>query len=128
MCGFAFDVVGDNTTSLSWCKHERVCSQLARRAVIGFALLAADLDASVADTRHIAGTVNVIYDGLSRGFDGPAVGLPAHKQITLDLQSFCVKYLLLCNPNLPLATIADHTDFVSDLLQLLQAVVVSTRV
>jgi hypothetical protein len=95
---------------------------------MGFALLAVDLDASVADTRHLAGSLNVIYDGLSRGLDGPTVGLPAHKQLFLDSQSFCVQYLHLCNPNLPLATIADHTDLVSDLLSLLQAVVVSTTV
>ena len=55
---FAFDVVGDNTTSLSGCKHERVCSQLARRANIGFSLLAVDLDASVAET-HRSTTVSL---------------------------------------------------------------------
>jgi hypothetical protein len=29
--GFSFDITGDNTTSLSWCRRGRVASEIARR-------------------------------------------------------------------------------------------------
>ncbi len=74
--GFSFDITGDNTTSLAWCRRGRVASEIARRANIGFSLLAVHLNALVAGTTHIAGVDNIVYDGLSRGKMGLAVGLP----------------------------------------------------
>jgi hypothetical protein len=117
--GFSFNVIGDNTTSLSWCAHDRVCSERARRANIGYTLLAVDLDASVSEVRHIAGADNIIYDGLSRGKNGAEVGLPADKEIKLTPESLAYRYLVMCNPTVPLATLSEHNDLAVALLALL---------
>lgn len=121
--GFTFNVCGDNTTSLSWCAHDRVCSTLARRANIGFSLLSVDLDASVAAVSHIAGVDNVVYDGLSRGKSGAEVGLPPELHVELGPDAFAVRYLLLCNPHLPaLESTSQHTALAVSLLDLLGSV------
>jgi hypothetical protein len=106
--GFSFDVTGDNTTSLSCCRRGRVASSLARRANIGFTLIAVALDASVAETTHIAGVDNVIYDGLSRGKDGIAVGLPP--QLFVDLVPAIIQFVRLCDPSMPLESTEAHTN------------------
>jgi hypothetical protein len=117
--GFTFNVVGDNTTSLAWCRNERVNSILARRANIGFSLLAVDLDASVADTEHIAGVDNTVFDGLSRGKTGPEVGLPADSEVVLTPDCLAIRYIMLCNPNNILVGIENHTTLAVDLLAVL---------
>lgn len=117
---FAFKIVGDNTTSLSWSAKERVKSQRARRANIASAMIAIDLNASIAETEHIAGEDNVVYDGLSRGKDGPEVGLPADLQLRLVPESLTLQYIIACDPNQVLTTVDDHTAFTSYLLKLLK--------
>jgi hypothetical protein len=106
--GFSFDVTGDNTTSLSWCRRGRVASALARRANIGFTLIMVALDASVAETTHIAGVDNIVYDGLSRGKDGLAVGLPPH--LSVVLAPAIVQFVRLCDPSVLLDSTEAHTD------------------
>ena len=116
--GFAYNVEGGNTTSLKWCANDRVSSILARRADIGFSILAVDLDASVSEVTHIPGVENVVYDGLSRGKGGREVGLPADKFVLLDSNTLAYKYICLCNPDLPLDTISQHTSLSTSFLDL----------
>ncbi len=118
--GFAFNVIGDSASSLSWCLHERVCSLLARRADVGFSLLSVELDATVCEVEHIPGIYNTIYDGLSRGKEGFEVGLPMEKYIPLNLGSFATKFMRLCNPNIPLVTAEEHNNFAIALLDLIK--------
>jgi hypothetical protein len=106
--GFSFDVTGDNTTSLSWCRRGRVISALARRANVGFTLIMVALNASVAETTHIAGVDNIVYDGLSRGKDGLAVGLPPH--LSVVLAPAIVQFVRLCDPSVLLDSTEAHTD------------------
>jgi hypothetical protein len=117
--GFSFDVTGDNTTSLSWCRRGRVASEIARRANIGFSLLAVHLNALVAETTHIAGVDNIVYDGLSRGKSGLAVGLPPHLFVPLPIDSPLVRYVALCDPAQPLVSTEDHTDLSVQFLNIL---------
>jgi hypothetical protein len=119
--GFYYNIVGDNTTSLSWCRRGRVSSTLARRANIGFSVLAVSLDAIVADATHIAGVDNKVWDGLSRGLDGLEVDLPPEKQIHLSPDSIAVQYVVLCNPATPLVEVNEHVDLSATFLDLLGA-------
>jgi hypothetical protein len=116
---FAFNVEGDNTTSLKWCASNRVSSALARRADIGFSILAVELDASVSEVTHIPGVDNVVYDGLSRGKGGLEVGLPPEKFIKLSPDTFAYQYMCLCNPDLPLSNIKQHTALSTAFLDLI---------
>lgn len=108
---FTFNVIGDNTTSLAWCRKGKTSSDLAQRAMIGFTLLCLDLDARVGGTTHIAGTDNIIYDGLSRGKTWSDLDLPPQLEVSLDPMSVAVRYLQLCNPNHPtLESPTQHCD------------------
>jgi hypothetical protein len=64
---FHYQLHGDSISSLAWAKADRVNSTLARRANIVFTTISIQLNATVADTVHVPGTLNVIFDGLSRG-------------------------------------------------------------
>jgi hypothetical protein len=119
--GFSFDITGDNTTSLAWCRRGRVASEIARRTNIGFSLLAVHLNALVAETTHVAGVDNFVYDGLSRGKSGLAVGLPEHLFVELTVDSPLVRYVALCDPALPLVSTEDHTDLSVEFLNILGA-------
>ncbi len=61
------------------------------------------LDASVAETTHVAGV-----DGLSRGKDGIAVGLPP--QLFVVLVPAIVQFVRLCDPSVLLESTEAHTD------------------
>lgn len=117
--GFAFDLIGDNVTSLSWVKRGHVSSSLARRANVGMSLLEVDLDAMVADTFHIAGVYNVVYDGLSRGKSGSDVGLPPELAIEFGPDSLTVEYIRLCDPARELFSVDDHLNLSTAFFELL---------
>jgi hypothetical protein len=119
--GFAYNVCGDNTTSLSWVDKERAASSLARRANIGTSLLTADLDAYIAETKHIPGVDNTVYDGLSRGKKGTDLGLPAQLEIVLYPHSMSTRYIALCNPHLFLDTAEEHIALSRKMLSMLGA-------
>jgi hypothetical protein len=119
--GFAYNVCGDNTTSLAWVEKERAASTLARRANIGTSLLTTDLDAYIAEIRHIAGVDNKIYDGLSRGKKGTELGLPADLEVVLYPDSMATRYIALCNPHLPLESPEEHIALSRKMLALLGA-------
>ena len=118
--GFAYNVIGDNTTSLSWCRREKASSTLARRACIGFSILSVELDAVPANMKHIKGEDNYVYDGLSRGKRGVDLGLPSELELILTPHSMAVRYITLCNPNIKMAVVEDHTDLSLNFLTLLR--------
>jgi hypothetical protein len=118
--GFAYNVIGDNTTSLSWIKKGRAASVLARRSNIGYSMLEIDLDATVAEVEHVAGIYNKVYDGLSRGLTGRQVGLPEDLEVFLTPDSMATRYIALCNPRLaPLGPPSEHLELSKNLLALL---------
>jgi hypothetical protein len=71
-------------------------------------LIAVALDVSVAETTHVAGVDNVVYDGLPRGKDGIAVGLPP--QLFVVLVSAIIQFVQLCDPNVLLESTKAYTD------------------
>jgi hypothetical protein len=117
--GFAYNVCGDNTTSLTWIEKGKAASTLARRANIGYSLIAEHLDANVAELKHIPGKLNIVYDGLSRGKRGVDLGLPAHLEVVLRPESMALRYIALCNPHLPLMTPDEHITLSNKMLALL---------
>ena len=69
--------------------------------------------------KHIAGILNVIYDGLSRGKRGVDLGLAADKEVVLSDTSPAVQYITLCNPNVKMEVAEDHTDLSINFLRIL---------
>ncbi len=94
-------------TAKCCCRRGRVASSIARRANIGFSLLVISLEAQVAQTTHIVGKDIIVYDGLSRGKTGLAVGLPPHLFVELSTDSPTVR---LCDPLVHLVSTEQHTD------------------
>jgi hypothetical protein len=117
--GFAYHLAGDSVSSLAWASHDRVNSSLARAANIGFALLSVDIDAVVADTRHVPGVENVVWDGLSRGKSGESMGLDPRLQVEAVPGGILVEFLALCDPTLSIDTQHEHTSRIRSFLQLL---------
>jgi hypothetical protein len=118
---FSYDLIGDSVSSLTWIARDRAASALARRANVALSLVSVDVDATVATTTHLAGALNTVYDGLSRGLSGSAVGLDPARQITLPPHHPIVQYLQLCDPDLPLSSYQDHLDLSHRLLSLLRS-------
>jgi hypothetical protein len=116
---FSYVLAGDSISSLHWARNDRAASTLARRANIAFTLLSCDIDASVAETVHVPGTENVVYDGLSRGATAAAVHLDSDLQVHLSPEHPITRFLAICDPALPLVSHDDHLFLSADLLALL---------
>jgi hypothetical protein len=106
--GTAYEIVGDSTASLAWCRHGRAASQLAKAANIGHNLLAVSMDVMLVGDRHIPGEANWQCDGLSRGKTGPEVGLPSELEVVLSDET--VRYIQLCDPARELRTAEQHVE------------------
>ena len=61
-------------SSLAWAKADRVNSTLARHANIAFTTVSMHINASLSDTQHIPGKMNVLFDGLSRQISPTELG------------------------------------------------------
>jgi hypothetical protein len=116
--GYAYDVIGDSTSSLSWCAKGRARSQLATAANIAHNLLAVEMDISLVSTKHIPGDDNIQCDGLSRGKSGPDVGLPAELSVVLGAEA--VQYIRLCDPANVLLKAEQHVERSKELLGVLR--------
>jgi hypothetical protein len=66
---FHYELHGDSVSSLVWAKSDRVNSLLARPANIVFTTLSMHLNAAVSDIQHVPRKLNVIFDGLLKGFN-----------------------------------------------------------
>ena len=116
---FTYRLFGDSMSSLSWAANDRASSSLARRANIGLTLVSVDINASVAETIHVPGLKNVVYDGLSRGKSMREVGLDPSKQLVFNESHVLHQYVAMCDPDLPLDTYHDHIELSSTLSALL---------
>jgi hypothetical protein len=117
---FAYNIIGDNTTSLTWCKKGKTKSSIARRSNVGFSMIEIDLGATIAEVKHVAGIYNKVYDGLSRGLTGKQVGLPEDLEVILTPTSMATQYIALCNPRLaPMGSPSEHLELSKSLLALL---------
>ena len=75
IASFSYDLHGDNMSSLAWAHSDRVNSLLARRANIIFTTISMHLNAQLTDTEHIPGSMNIMFDGLSRNVSPEQLGL-----------------------------------------------------
>ena len=75
LTNFHYTLHGDDMTSLAWAKADRVNSLLARRANIVFTTVSMHINATLSDTQHIPGVMNVLFDGLSRNVSPTDLGL-----------------------------------------------------
>jgi len=85
---FYYDLHSDNMSSLAWARSDRVNSKLARQANIIFTTISMHLNTQLADTEHIPGSMNIVFDGLSKNVSPEQLGL---------------------DPLLMYQTVADHT-------------------
>jgi hypothetical protein len=116
---FSYDLAGDSISSLVWCDKDRVNSSLARAANIGFTLVAVDIDATVADIRHVPGVDNVVWDGLSRSKKGTEVGLD--ETCLVPSEGLFQQFLALCDPTRALETTPEHTFLTQTLIKLIRS-------
>ena len=115
----AYSLHGDSVSSLTWATQDRTASELARRANIGFTLLATEIDAVVSDTVHVPETQNIVYDGLSRGIPAASLGLDPGLQVHLHQSHPFLRFLTLCDPMLPLVTPDEHLSLAAEFLRVL---------
>jgi hypothetical protein len=116
--GCAYNLIGDSTSSLSWCEKGRARSQLATAANLAHNLLAVEMDITLVSVTHIPGADNVQCDGLSRGLSGPEVGLPAELFVALGgNETQCIR---LCDPAEMLQTAGQHVERSKELLDVLR--------
>ena len=102
---FTYNLYGDSISSLAWAKADRVNSVLARQANIIYTTISVHLHATVAETVHIPGTLNVIIDGLSRGLTSHELGLD-ESQIIDD--AAIKEFIMMCDPSKVLTDMRSH--------------------
>ena len=107
---FHYNLHGDSKSSLAWAQANRVNSMLARRGNIVFTTLSMHLDANVAEATHIPGTLNVVFDGLSRNVHPSELGLDVSKEYNAANDASMLSFLRLCDPDDPLDDITAHTN------------------
>ena len=107
---FHYQLHGDSISSLAWAKADRVNSTLARRANIVFTTISLHLEATVADTLHVPGKMNVIFDGLSRGMSPMELELDTTLQYDSATDESIVQLIMLCDPSRELTDMTSHTD------------------
>jgi hypothetical protein len=109
LTNFYYDLHGDNMSSLAWARSDRVNSLLARRANIIFTTISMHLDAQLAETEHIPGSLNIVFDGLSRNIAPEQLGLDPLLMYPTTTDHAMREFILLCNPALPMTDMASHT-------------------
>lgn len=104
---FSYALYGDSVTSLVWASADRAASDVAHRANLALVTLSVSLNAHVADTHHVPGVQNVVYDGLSRGRTPQEVGLDPGLFVDLQHDPAVLAFVTLCDPALPLVSVDD---------------------
>ena len=117
---FNYILIGDNISSLSWCKKGRSNSIYARRAMISFSLLSVQIQATLHSTVHTPGTSNIICDSLSRQEKRSSVTLRedliSPESVVLNI----VSILNLINPLLCQHSQIGNAQIWTEILQFLQ--------
>ena len=93
---FTYNLHGDSNSSLAWAKADRVNSTLARQAYIIFTTISVHLHATVVETVHIPGTLNVIFDGLSCGLTSRELGLDESKLYSFIDDAAIRDFIMMC--------------------------------
>ena len=107
---FTYNLHGDSISSLAWAKADRVNSTLARPANIIFTTASVHLQATVAETVHIPGKLNVIFDGLSRGLTSQELGLNESLMYPVTTDATINEFIILCDPSTVLTDMRSHTN------------------
>ena len=81
MRSISISLQGDNQTARLWSKSERFKSARAMRAACFFICLSTNRRIEIAETEHLAGNLNVLSDGLSRGVSSESLGFSAYQVI-----------------------------------------------
>ena len=116
---FSYTLHGDNMSSLAWAKADRVNSILARRANIVFTTISMHINASLSDTQHIPGIMNVLFDGLSRHLSPTELGLDPTLMFNAADDASVLRFVQLCDPALELSDIQSHNDLLHQCTMLL---------
>jgi hypothetical protein len=116
---FSYTLHGDNMSSLAWAKADRVNSILARRANIVFTTVSMYINATLSDTQHIPGVMNVLFDGLSRNVSPTELGLDPTLMFNAAADVLIVQFVQLCDPALELSDISSHNDLLHQCTMLL---------
>lgn len=82
MRGCRLRLIGDSKSSLKWGHTERFKGVLGQKAAIVFILLGIHFDIEVVESEHIAGSLNVVCDKLSRGVSPSALGFETNRQVS----------------------------------------------
>jgi hypothetical protein len=106
---FHYDLHGDNMSSLAWAKADRVNSLLARRANIIFTTISMHLDATLSETEHVPGSMNILFDGLSRNVSPEDLGLDPSLMYQAAEDNAVNQFIQLCNPADQLSDMISHT-------------------
>jgi hypothetical protein len=118
---FTFAAHGDSVSSLAWLSADRVHSELALRANLGMVTLSVHCNAHAAETTHVAGVLNTVYDGLSRDQSPAQVGLDPALQLHLPTTHPVAQFIALCDPLQPLPAAEDHLLLMGSFAALLRA-------
>lgn len=113
---------GDSVSSLAWAESGRVASSLATRANLAVATISVHLNVDVMNTVHVPGTLNTVYDGLSRGKTAEEVGLPPHLQVFFHDSDPVMTILSLCDPAQPLPAAEDHVTLMGRFIRLVRSI------
>jgi hypothetical protein len=121
LTNFYYDLHGDNMSSLAWARSDRVNSLLARRANIIFTTISMHIDAQLVETEHIPGSLNIVFDGLSRNIAPDQLGLNPLLMHPTTTDHVISEFIQLCNPALPMTDMASHTSLLQHCYRLLSA-------
>jgi hypothetical protein len=116
---FSYTLHGDNMSSLAWAQADRVNSTLARRANIVFTTISMHINASLSETQHIPGIMNVLFDGLSRNISPTELGLDPTLMFNAAADVSILRFVQLCDPALELSDIASHIHLLHQCTKLL---------
>ena len=116
---FYYDLHGDNMSSLAWARSDRTNSLLARRANIIFTTISMHVHAQLANTEHIPGSMNIVFDGLSRNVSPADLGLDPSLMYSASSDFVITEFIKLCNPAILLTDMRSHTSLLQQCHQLL---------
>ena len=116
---FYYDLHGDNMSSLAWARSDRTNSLLARRANIIFTTISMHVHAQLANTEHIPGSMNIVFDGLSRNVSPADLGLDPSLMYSASSDFVITEFIKLCNPAILLTDMLSHTSLLKQCHQLL---------
>ena len=95
-------------SSLAWARSDRTNSILVRRVNIVFTTISMYVHAQLADTEHIPGSMNIVFNGLSRNVSPVQLGLDPTLLYSTAADSTINEFIKLCNPAIPLTDMLSH--------------------